>query len=228
MQMRRFADLPEELQNDAVKPYYAHLHNKRFSLFLKRVFDIVFSALLIVLLSPVMLAVAVWIKCDSAGPVLYRSKRVTRYGKDFTILKFRTMTANADKKGSLITVSGDNRITRVGKKIRHARIDELPQLFNVLVGQMTFVGTRPEVRKYVNAYTDEMKATLLLPAGVTSIASITFRNEDERMASLIKEGKTVDEAYTQDILPEKMKYNLESIKNYSFLSDIKTCIKTVF
>lgn len=228
MQMRRFADLPQELQNEAVKPYYAHLRKKVFSLFLKRVFDIVFSALLIVLLSPVMLAVAIWIKCDSVGSVLYKSKRVTRYGKDFTILKFRTMTADADKKGSLITVSGDNRITRVGKKIRHARIDEFPQLFNVLAGQMTFVGTRPEVRKYVDAYTDEMMATLLLPAGITSKASITYRNEDERMASLIKEGKTVDQAYTQDILPEKMKYNLESIKNYSFIDDIKTCIKTVF
>ncbi len=225
--MRSFERLPEELQNESVKPYYDHLLKKGFSLLIKRVFDIICSLILIILLSPVMLVLAVWIKCDSAGPVLYKSTRVTRYGKDFTILKFRTMTADADKKGSLVTVSGDNRITRVGEKIRHARLDELPQLFNVLFGQMTFVGTRPEVRKYVDAYTDEMKATLLLPAGITSKASLAFRDEDERMAALIKEGKTVDEAYTQHILPEKMKYNLDSIKNFSFLAEIKTCIKTV-
>ena len=158
----------------------------------------------------------------------YRYTRVTRYNKDFTIYKFRTMTVDADKKGSLITVSGDNRITKIGAKIRGSRLDEIPQLFNVFLGQMSFVGTRPEVRRYVDMYTPEMMATLLLPAGITSKASLLYRNEDEKMAQLTKEGMTVDKAYVNHILPEKMKLNLEYIKNFSFLEDVSTCIKTVF
>lgn len=226
--MTSFEKLPENMRTEAVRPYYEALKKKAFSRFLKRAFDIVASFLLLLLLSPVMLIIAIWIKCDSSGPVLYKSTRVTTLGKDFKIFKFRTMIADADKKGALITVSGDSRITRVGSKIRKARIDELPQLFNVLAGQMSFVGTRPEVRKYVEAYTPEMLATLLLPAGITSKASLAYRDEDEKMTELTEGGLTVDEAYIEHILPEKMKYNLDHIKNFGFLDDIVTCIKTVF
>ena len=226
--MRKWEHLPQELQKEEIKPYYKALKSKGFSLFLKRVFDIFASAFLIVLLSPVMLVLAILIKCDSSGPVFYKSTRVTRYNKDFTILKFRTMTADADKKGSLITVSGDSRITKIGAKIRGSRLDDIPQLFNVLMGDMSFVGTRPEVRRYVDMYTSEMLATLLLPAGITSKASLAFKNEDEKMSALTKAGLSVDEAYVNHILPEKMKINLEYINNFSFLEDISTCIKTVF
>lgn len=219
--------LPEGLKCDEVKPYYDILKKKAFSRFLKRTFDIIASSCLIVLLSPVMLILAVWIRLDSDGPVFYKSQRITRYGKPFTILKFRTMVIDADKKGELITVSGDSRITRVGEKIRKRRLDELPQLFNVLSGQMSFVGTRPEVKKYVDTYTNEMKATLLLPAGITSEASIAFRDEDDRMAGLIKNGLSVDEAYAE-ILEEKMRFNLSCISKFSFLNDIKICLKTIF
>ena len=226
--MKRFEALPRQFQNEAVRPYYDALKRKWFSRFIKRAFDIFASLSLIILLSPIMLVIAIWIKLDSKGPVLYKSTRVTTYGRDFKILKFRTMVVDADKKGALITVSGDSRITRVGSKIRKARIDEFPQLFNILAGQMSFVGTRPEVRRYVDAYTPEMLATLLLPAGVTSRASIAYRDEDEKMAELTGQGLSVDEAYINHVLPEKMKYNLEYLKKFNFFEDIATCIKTVF
>ena len=225
--MKRFEALPRQFQNEAVRPYYDVLKRKWFSRFIKRAFDIFASLSLIILLSPIMLVIAIWIKLDSKGPVLYKSTRVTTYGRDFKIWKFRTMVVDADKKGALITVSGDSRITRVGSKIRRARIDEFPQLFNILAGQMSFVGTRPEVRRYVDAYTPEMLATLLLPAGVTSRASIAYRDEDEKMAELTGKGLSVDEAYINHILPEKMKYNLEYLKKFGFFEDIATCIKTV-
>ena len=225
--MTKWEKLPVNMQNEAVRPYFEGLKRKVFTRFLKRTFDIFASGTLILLLSPVMLFVAIWIKLDSKGPVFYKSIRVTQNGKDFKILKFRTMVVDADQKGALITVSGDNRITRVGKKIRHSRLDEIPQLFNIFIGQMSFVGTRPEVRRYVDAYTPEMYATLLLKAGVTSKASIAFRDEDEKMAALTSSGLSVDEAYINHILPEKMKYNLEYTRNFNLFSDIITCVKTV-
>lgn len=225
--MLKWENLPQEFQNEAVREYYAELKKRGFSLFLKRCFDIIASALLIIILSPVMLVLAIWIKLDSEGPVFYRSERITRYNKPFKILKFRTMVTNADKMGTLVTVAGDNRITKVGAKIRRVRLDEFPQLFNVFLGQMSFVGTRPEVKKYVDAYTDEMMATLLLPAGITSIASINYRDEDERLKELTDKGLSVDEAYIGHILPDKMKYNLEYTKTAGLLQDIKICIKTV-
>ena len=224
--MLNWDKLPEEIKVDAVKPYYNCLKKRVLSCFLKRIFDIIASFCLIVLLLPVMLFLAIWIKSDSSGPVLYKSERITRYGKPFTIFKFRTMITDADKKGANITVSGDSRITRVGGKIRKIRLDELPQLFNVLLGQMSFVGTRPEVAKYVATYTDEMMATLLMPAGITSEASIAFRDEDELMSELVSTGLSVDDAY-QRVLQEKMKLNLNYIKNFSFIRDIKICLKTL-
>lgn len=225
--MRKFENLPNELRTEAVREYYDALKKRSFSLFLKRCFDIFASAFLIVLLSPVMLVLAIWIKLDSEGPVFYRSERVTQYNKTFHILKFRTMVTNADKMGTLVTVAGDSRITKVGAKIRKARLDEFPQLFNVLLGEMSFVGTRPEVRKYVDAYTEEMMATLLLPAGITSTASLMYRDEDDKLKELTDKGMSVDEAYVEHILPDKMKYNLEYTKSAGLFSDIKICIKTV-
>lgn len=220
--------LPERMRNDAVRPYYDALKKKGFSLFCKRCFDIVASALLIVLLSPVLLVLAIWIKRDSEGPVFYRQERVTTYGRVFRIFKFRTMVTNADKIGSLVTTQGDSRITKVGAKIRASRLDEIPQLFNIFLGDMSFVGTRPEVQKYVDAYSDEMMATLLLPAGVTSPTSIRFKNEDEKISALTAQGMTVDEAYIKVILPEKMETNLKYLKEFTFFGDIAVCIKTVF
>ena len=194
---------------------------------MKRIFDIIFSLILLVLLSPFFLILAIAIKIDSKGNVFFRQERITIYGKKFKIFKFRTMVQDADKKGSLVTQKKDTRITKVGNLIRKSRLDEIPQLINVLLGDMTFVGTRPEVEKYVNEYTNEMLATLLMPAGITSIASIEYKDEDEIISNATETGKSIDEVYINEILPEKMKYNLEYIKKFSVLEDIKICVKTV-
>lgn len=220
--------LPDNFKNDCVKEYYELLDNKKISLLFKRIFDIIVATVLLIVLSPIFLIIAVWIKTDSKGPVFYRQERITQYGKTFRIFKFRTMVANADKIGSLVTVGEDARITKVGKKIRKCRLDEIPQLLNILTGDMTFVGTRPEVKKYVDCYSDEMVATLLLPAGVTSLASITYKDEDEIMEKHTSEGESVDNAYVKYVLPEKMKYNLEYIKTFSFFGDIKLMFDTLF
>ena len=225
--MKKFESLPAELQNEQVRPYYEALAAKRGQLFLKRAFDILVSAILLLLLSPILLFFAIWIKLDSPGQVFYRQERVTTYGRIFRIFKFRTMKVDADKMGSLVTLKNDDRITRVGHVIRRYRLDELPQLLNSLTGDMSLVGTRPEVAKYVAAYTPEMKATLLLPAGVTSTASILFKDEEELIAKFILEGMEVDDIYITKVLPEKMHYNLSYLKNYSFLGDLKLMVRTV-
>ena len=225
--MKKFESLPAELQTEQVRPYYAALAAKRGQLFLKRALDILLSAILLLLLSPILLFFAIWIKLDSPGPVFYRQERVTTYGRIFRIFKFRTMKVDADKMGSLVTLKNDDRITRVGHVIRRYRLDELPQLLNILTGDMSLVGTRPEVAKYVAAYTPEMKATLLLPAGVTSTASILFKDEEELIAKFILEGMEVDDIYITKVLPEKMYYNLSYLKNYSFLGDLKLMVRTV-
>ena len=224
MILKKWEDLPDSLRTDAVRPYYDLLAKRRGSLLLKRVFDIVVSALMLLLLSPVFLILAIAIKLDSPGPVFYRQVRITQYGREFRIFKFRSMVSDADKRGSLVTVSGDSRITKVGRFIRKCRMDEVCQLIDILRGTMTFVGTRPEVPKYVAAYTPEMLATLLLPAGVTSEASILYKDE----AELLDAADDVDAVYIRDVLPGKMKYNLEALKSFSFLSDIKTMFRTVF
>lgn len=223
----KYEKLPENLKNEKVKKYYDILSKKKISLAIKRIFDIIVALILLILLSPIILILATMIKIDSKGPVFYRQERITTYGKIFRIFKFRTMVQNADKVGTLVTVGNDSRITRVGKLIRKVRLDELPQLINVLKGEMTFVGTRPEVKKYVDRYTDEMKATLLMPAGITSIASIKYKDEDEILEKAKQKGKDIDLAYVEDVLPEKMKYNLEYISKFSFWYDIKVCIDTV-
>lgn len=224
MRMISWEKLPPQMQTEAVKPYYEILQKKQIGLIFKRLFDIVVSLIMLLILSPVFLVLAIAIKLDSKGPVFYRQVRVTQYGKEFRIFKFRTMVNNADKIGSQVTVGGDSRITRVGKVIRECRLDEIGQLLNILGGSMTFVGTRPEVPKYVEKYTSEMWATLLLPAGVTSEASIRYKDE----AALLDASEDVDATYIQDVLPGKMKYNLRSIQEYSFFKDIETMFQTVF
>lgn len=223
MRLKKWEDLPEEMQNEAVRPYYEYLTHKRAALILKRIFDVVVSALLLLILSPVFLVLAIAIKIDSRGPVFYRQVRVTQYNKTFRIFKFRTMVQNADKIGTQVTVSHDARITRMGRLIRRCRLDEISQLIDVFRGTMTFVGTRPEVPKYVAWYTEEMMATLLLPAGVTSLASICYKDE----AELLDAAEDPDTTYVEKILPEKMKYNLESLRQFGFWKEIGTMMKTV-
>lgn len=227
MILKEFKELPKEMQNDSVLKYYDVLKQKKIMLLLKRFLDFIGSLILLILLSPILIILAILIKIDSKGPVFYRQERVTTNGKIFKIFKFRTMIQDADKRGALITGKQDSRITRIGNKIRKCRLDELPQLINILKGEMSFVGTRPEVKKYVDMYTDEMKATLLMPAGVTSMASIKFKDEDEIISKYLDKGEKVDDIYVQRILPEKMKWNLEYIEKFSILEDIKICIETV-
>lgn len=224
MILKKWEELPPELQTEAVRPYYDILNKKRGSLVCKRLFDIAVSAVMLVVLSPVFLLLAIAIKLDSPGPVFFRQVRVTQYGKEFRIFKFRSMVNNADKLGSQVTVSGDSRVTRVGRLIRSCRLDELCQLIDIFRGTMTFVGTRPEVPKYVAAYTDEMMATLLLRAGVTSEASILYKDESQ----LLDKAENVDETYIQTVLPAKMRYNLRAIEKFSFWGDIRTMFRTVF
>lgn len=221
--LREWDKLPNNMRTEAVRPYYESLKKKKVSLALKRAFDVIASTIMIVILSPLLIIISVLIVTDSKGGVFYRQERVTQYGKKFRIFKFRTMVANADKIGAQVTVSNDNRITRIGSIIRKYRIDEIPQLFNILLGDMSLVGTRPESVHYVKHYTPEMMATLLLPAGVTSEASILYKDE----AELLDQADDVDRVYIEEILPEKMKYNLESIKKFSFIQEIGTMIKTI-
>ena len=221
--LKRWEQLPQELQNDSVRPYYEALSRKRGQLLLKRVFDILLSLVLLVLLSPVMLILALAIRLDSPGEVLFRQVRVTQDGQEFRIFKFRTMVANAQQLGTQVTVQGDMRITRVGKLLRKCRLDELPQLLNILMGQMSFVGTRPEVPRYVRRYTPQMLATLLLPAGVTSQASIRYKDEDR----LLDSSADPDRTYVEQVLPGKMEYNLNSLLDFSLWQDLKTMVQTV-
>lgn len=206
-----------------MRPYYERLRKKNFSLFWKRVFDFVTSTLMLIVLSPLFLVLALAIKIDSRGPVFFRQVRVTQYGKKFRIFKFRTMVNDADKKGAQVTLDNDERITKVGRFIRKCRLDEVSQLIDIWRGKMTFVGTRPEVPKYVEMYTDEMRATLLLPAGVTSEASIKFKNEDE----FLKDAENAEDVYVNVVLPQKMEGNLQSLKRQGFWRDIGTMFKTV-
>lgn len=224
MMLKKWENLPPELQNDAVRPYYEILKKKQSSLVLKRTFDVAVSAVMLLALSWLFLILAIAIKLDSPGPVFYRQVRVTQYGREFRIFKFRSMVNNADKIGTQVTVGNDSRITRVGKLIRKCRLDEICQLIDIFRGTMTFVGTRPEVPRYVEQYTPEMMATLLLPAGVTSLASIMYKDEDELLAG----ARDVDKTYVEQVLPGKMRYNLQGIKNFSFFGDIKLMFMTVF
>lgn len=221
--MKRWDELPIDMQKEEVRKYYDILQQHRGSLLAKRIFDVAVASIMVVILSPVLLMLSIMIKLDSKGPVMFRQIRVTTYGRTFRIFKFRTMVNNADKLGTQVTTKGDARITRMGKLLRGCRLDELPQLFNIITGDMSFVGTRPEVVKYVEHYTDEMRATLLLPAGVTSQASIKYKDEER----LLESAENADEVYVNGVLPEKMKYNLQAIEEFSFWQDIKTMFETV-
>lgn len=221
--LRKWDNLPDYMRTPEVRPYYNALKKKRFSLFFKRLFDICVAALMLIVLIIPMIVIAVMIKLDSKGSVFYRQERVTTYGKRFRIHKFRTMVSNADQIGSAVTVDNDSRITDIGKHIRNLRLDELPQLFDVIEGNMTFVGTRPEAVKYVERYKSEYYATLLLPAGITSEASIRYKDE----AELLNQADDVDQVYVDNVLPEKMKWNLDSIKRFGFWKDIATMFRTV-
>lgn len=222
--LRKWEDLPDFMQNEEIRPYYELLHKKKVSLVLKRALDLIGGCILLVLLVIPMVIIAMMIKLDSDGPVFYRQERVTTYGKCFRIYKFRTMVSNADKIGAAVTVGNDSRITKVGAKLRGCRLDELPQVFNLISGDMSFVGTRPEAVKYVKEYKPEYMATLLLPAGITSEASIRYKDE----AELLDNADDVDRVYVEDVLPGKMKYNLESIKNFSAFGDLSIMFRTIF
>lgn len=222
--LKKWDELPEFMQTDEVRAYYDVLKSKQISLFFKRFFDIFVGLVLLVFLIIPMTLIAIWIKIDSDGPVFYRQERITTYGKHFKIHKFRTMVSNADKIGSAVTVGNDSRITKVGAKLRGCRLDELPQVFDLISGNMSFVGTRPEAVKYVEKYKPEFFATLLLPAGITSEASIRYKDE----AELLDAAEDVDRVYVEEVLPGKMKYNLDSIKNFSFFGEIATMFRTVF
>ena len=221
--LKQWDDLPGFMRCPEVRPYWEILNRKRGQLVAKRVFDLVVGVVLLIFLAIPMAIIAWMIKREDQGPVFYRQERVTTYGKRFRIHKFRTMVVNADKIGTAVTVGNDSRITRIGEKLRRLRLDELPQVFDVILGDMSFVGTRPEAVKYVERYKPEYNATLLMPAGITSEASIRYKDEDK----LLNAADDVDEVYVNEVLPAKMKWNLESIRRFRFLREILTMFRTV-
>lgn len=189
---------------------------------MKRIFDIVSSGIGLILLSPIFLFLAIWIKIDSQGPVFYKQVRVGKNGKDFKIFKFRSMRQGSDKQG-LITVGGrDPRVTNSGYYIRKYKLDEFPQLINVFIGDMSVVGPRPEVRKYVDLYNEEQVRVLTVKPGITDIASIKYRNENE----LLEKAEDPDKMYIEVIMPDKLNYNLEYIEKQSFIYDLKLIFMT--
>lgn len=189
---------------------------------MKRIFDVTASGLGLLLLSPLFLIVAIWIRLDSPGPVFYRQTRVGRYNKDFRLLKFRSMRIGSDKKG-LITVGGrDPRVTRSGYYIRKYKLDELPQLINVFKGDMSLVGPRPEVRKYVDLYTPEQLHVLDVRPGITDMASIRYRNENE----LLEQAADPEQFYRDTVMQDKLRINLEYVSDHSFFKDIKIILMT--
>ena len=219
----KWENLPENMQTNEVLYYYKIIKKKQKSLIIKRIFDIICSGILIIILCPVFLILSLAIKMDSKGEIIFKQKRVTKYGKIFNIYKFRSMIQDAEKFGTQVTKKNDNRITKVGKIIRKYRLDELPQLFNIFIGDLSFVGVRPEVPKYVQKYTNEMMATLLLPAGVTSITSIAFKNEEE----ILNKFNDTEKAYIEVVLPQKMVTNLRYIKDFNFFYDLKIMFMTL-
>lgn len=221
--LRKWEELPDFMKTEAVRPYYDILDKKRKTLAIKRAFDLVMSSALLVLLSPLMLAIAILVKLDSKGEILFRQERITQYGRKFRIYKFRTMVTGADKIGSQVTTQNDARVTRTGKILRKYRLDELPQLLNIILGDMSFVGTRPEVPKYVARYTDEMNATLLLPAGVTSEASIMYKDEERLLAN----ADSADDVYIRQVLPRKMEYNKQYLTKISIHNELTTMVRTM-
>lgn len=189
---------------------------------MKRIFDIIASGLGIACLSPLFLILAIWIKADSRGPVFYRQTRVGRHNRDFRLFKFRSMRPNSDRLG-LITIGGrDPRVTRSGYYIRKYKLDELPQLINVFIGDMSLVGPRPEVRKYVNMYTPEQLHVLDVRPGITSLASIRYRNENDILAA----ADDPDRAYIEQVMPDKLAIDLQYVTRANLLTDIRIIFST--
>lgn len=220
---REWEELPGYMKTELVHPYYKKLVKKKKSLYIKRFFDITAAAGMLVILFPACLVISALIAADSKGGVFFCQERVTQYGKKFWIIKFRTMAKNTGKSGFQVTVKDDRRVTRVGKILRKYRLDELPQLINIILGDMSFVGPRPEVPCYVKEYTPEMYATLLLPAGVTSEASICYKDEERFLNNM----ENTEEIYIHQILPDKMAYNLKSIQQFSFIKELGVMVKTI-
>ncbi len=221
--MKAYNKLPPSFRCAEVKKYYEILRQKSAMLFFKRVLDLLLAVLLLIILLIPIAVISVVVKCTSSGPVFFRQERVTTYGKHFKILKFRTMVQNAESMGAAVTTDNDSRVTKVGRVLRKYRLDELPQIFNVLSGNMTIVGARPEVPQYVERYEKEYYATLLMPAGITSLASILYKDEEK----LLGQSDDTDKVYIEQILPEKMKYNLQYVKDFSCLTDLKLMVRTV-
>ena len=222
--LRRWEDLPDFMQIPEVKPYWEILWRKRRQLIYKRIFDFIIGTIFLFILTIPMAVIAVMIKLDSPGSVFYRQERITSYGEHFRIHKFRTMVSNADRIGTAVTVENDSRITRIGQKLRRFRLDELPQILDVIEGTMSFVGTRPEVVKYVEKYKNEWMATLLMPAGITSEASIRYKDENK----LLDVANDVDKVYIEQVLPEKMKWNLDAVRRFGFGREVLLMFQTVF
>ena len=200
------------------------LNRRKFQLIIKRGFDIVVSFIGLLILLPIFLIVAIIIKLDSKGSIFFRQIRVGKNGKEFKIFKFRTMVVDAEEKGMQITVDGDSRITKPGNFLRRSKIDELPQLINVLIGDMSFVGPRPEVPKYVAMYDENQRSILKIRPGITDIASIEYRDEN----SILAQSKNPEEAYINEIMPRKIELNFKYIENMSVIYDIKLIIETIF
>ena len=220
---KRWDRLPEFMQIDEVRPYWESLDRKKKQIAIKRIADIVLAGGLIVPMSVPMAIISLLIKMDSDGPVFFRQERVTAYGKRFRIHKFRTMTADAEESGSSVTSGSDERITAIGAVLRKYKLDEIPQVLDVLRGDMSFVGTRPEVVRYVEKYELEYYATLLMPAGITSDASIRYMDEDV----LLDSSDDVERCYIDKILPEKMRINLRSLSDFSLAADARTLLATI-
>ena len=221
--MKDWESLPAYMKNDKVLPYYDLLKKKGVTLLWKRAFDVAVGVAVAAVLIPVIAVLCVMVKADSKGPAFFLQKRVTQYGREFHIIKIRTMVQNAGKLGTEVTSKNDARVTKIGKKLRKYRLDELPQIFNIIKGDMTFVGTRPETPKYVARYTDEMLATLLLRAGLTSPASIQFKDEEEMMSGV----QDTDKVYVEKVLPLKMEMNLKYLQEFSLKNDMKVLLGTV-
>lgn len=223
--LRDWDKLPDYMKNDEVRFYFNCLKKKKISIAIKRIFDITASFFLLIVFAPVFIVISILIAKDSRGGIFFCQERITQYGRKFKIFKFRTMISDAENKGSLVTVDNDKRVTRIGHTLRKHRLDEIPQLINIFLGDMSFVGTRPEVTKYVKRYTPEMMATLLLPAGVTSECSIKYKDEER----LLKEAadSDIDEVYVKQVLPRKMEYNLELIRNFNCLKELSIMARTV-
>lgn len=205
------------------RPIQAVLGEKKWQLGWKRLFDILASAIGLLLLSPLFLFVAIRIKTDTRGPVFFRQTRMGRYAEPFRIFKFRTMVTGAEQQGRQITVGSDVRITRAGRFLRNRKIDELPQLLNVFLGDMSLVGPRPEVPKYLPYYSREDLSTLWIRPGITAPSSVHFRDESE----LLAKAADPDTAYIHDILPRKNALNRQYVRDLSFITDLRTIFRTL-